>query len=949
LNTTKIDNMKKPAIINSFSGTFRVQLHNGSGLIKLLMLLFMLNGPGIFAQIGVHTDFPDASSAMEIYSTNKGLLVPRVTLTSSLSNPSPVTSPATGLLVFNSGSNQALGFYYWNGTSWVLIGGGSTPSGDFWSLTGNSGTIVGTHFIGTIDDEDLAIYTNESERMRITAAGNIITGITAPYHANDLFTVVGKPGLDYAINAYSPYVGVYSESAWAGFQSFGGKYGLRAELDSNGGFAVYARNFDALGYGLVAAGSGQSPSYYGGRSAGISTLGNDGIIAFGKHLTTGIGIMAAGNGLTPVALPDGFGGTFIGNVGAYARSSNTLANGTGIIGVGNNQSTSYYRPDGSGGAFTGRDGVFGKSINAVGTGVIGLGNIITTPVIITTGSGGAFTGRDGILGKGIDTTGTVTGYGIIGLGSNRASYPTITGGCGGSFHGYHGVLSLGSKASNGTGVIGAGNAGVYNVYGSGSGGAFTGTYAGGVGWATNSTSGIGIIGAGNNTAPSVPAGGSGGAFTGNDGVYAKGVLPAGTGIIAIGNNSSLYTIIAAGSGGAFTGYHGIISQATNTSGTGVIGIGNNTTTYSLHSSGSGGVFTGYHGIVSSANNAAAGTGVIGAGNNVGYTALTTGGGGAFTGSSNGVYAKATAATGTGVIGIGNNVTTIPAYSGGSGGAFTGTVCGVAGYASTAANTTNGVYGSYTGGGAFNGVGVYGYSWPNNNYGIGVYGMGRKYGVFSSGAFGGTGAKYFVIDHPMDPENKILKHAAIESPEVLNMYRGNIVLNDDGEANIQLPDYFMSININFSYDLTPVGRPAPDLYIKYEIDDAGKFTISGGNPNQKISWVVYAERNDLYMRQEGIRAVEIAKEEWEKGKYLMPELYNQPPEKGIFYTPANGEIQTVYEQENSIKSEVIVLGTTENATINQAMFKMVEADHADVQQLNEIDATGVEIIQGENKK
>ena len=195
-----------------------------SVLLKFWLFMFIIPaGSAVFAQVGVHTDFPDASSAMDIYATNKGLLIPRVTLSTDLTSPSPVTSPVTGLLVFNSGANQALGFYYWNGSSWVLIGGGSTPSGDYWSLTGNLGTTVGTNFIGTTDDEDFAFYTDESERMRITAAGNIITGITAPYHANDLLTVVGKPGLDYAINAYAPSVGVYSQGGWAGFQSMGGK------------------------------------------------------------------------------------------------------------------------------------------------------------------------------------------------------------------------------------------------------------------------------------------------------------------------------------------------------------------------------------------------------------------------------------------------------------------------------------------------------------------------------------------------------------------------------------------------------------------------------------------------------------------------------------------------------------------------------------------------------
>jgi hypothetical protein len=208
-------------------------------------------------------------------------------------------------------------------------------------------------------------------------------------------------------------------------------------------------------------------------------------------------------------------------------------------------------------------------------------------------------------------------------------------------------------------------------------------------------------------------------------------------------------------------------------------------------------------------------------------------------------------------------------------------------------------------------------------------MGRKYGVYYSGGLAGTGTKSFIIDHPLDPENKILKHFAIESPEVLNMYRGNVVLNGEGEATIQLPDYFMSININFSYNLTPVGRPAPGLFIKNEINENGEFTISGGNPNQKISWVVYAERNDLYMQQEGVRDVVINKDEREKGKYLMPNLYNQPPEKGIYYMDPNKEIQTVSNQEISYKK-----------------VNGVEQDSSEVKQLKEMPVGEVKIVEDE---
>lgn len=55
-------------------------------------------------------------------STNNGIIVPQITLTANLASASPVTNPATGLLVYNTGNNQTKGFYYWTGAAWQLLG-----------------------------------------------------------------------------------------------------------------------------------------------------------------------------------------------------------------------------------------------------------------------------------------------------------------------------------------------------------------------------------------------------------------------------------------------------------------------------------------------------------------------------------------------------------------------------------------------------------------------------------------------------------------------------------------------------------------------------------------------------------------------------------------------------------------------------------------------------------
>ncbi len=200
-------------------------------------------------------------------------------------------------------------------------------------------------------------------------------------------------------------------------------------------------------------------------------------------------------------------------------------------------------------------------------------------------------------------------------------------------------------------------------------------------------------------------------------------------------------------------------------------------------------------------------------------------------------------------------------------------------------------GNYSGAaGNYDGIGVLGTFAPAALYGYGVVGQGNWYGVFANGDLGASGIKPFMIDHPLDPENKYLKHFALESDEVLNMYRGNVVLDANGEAVVELPGYFHAINIDFSYVLTPIGAPA-NMYVKTEIDATGKFTVAGGTAGMKVSWYVYAQRNDPYVQQNPEKLiVEFEKRDYDKGLYLQPGVYNQPIEKGIFYRYKAGDMQ-----------------------------------------------------------
>ena len=161
-----------------------------------------------------------------------------------------------------------------------------------------------------------------------------------------------------------------------------------------------------------------------------------------------------------------------------------------------------------------------------------------------------------------------------------------------------------------------------------------------------------------------------------------------------------------------------------------------------------------------------------------------------------------------------------------------------------------------------------------------------------GNFSASGQKNFKIDHPLDPENKYLVHASIESSEVLNLYSGNVTLNADGEAIVQLPEWFEALNKDFRYGLTSIGAAGVSLYIAEELANH-QFKIAGGRAGAKVSWQVTGIRNDAYMKNHPLQ-VEVEKPETERGFYLHPELYHQPEEKGLEWARQPEQMQRLKE-------------------------------------------------------
>jgi hypothetical protein len=221
---------------------------------------------------------------------------------------------------------------------------------------------------------------------------------------------------------------------------------------------------------------------------------------------------------------------------------------------------------------------------------------------------------------------------------------------------------------------------------------------------------------------------------------------------------------------------------------------------------------------------------------------------------------------------------------------------------TDSNHRGGVWGDTTDGQGVlgtstNSVGVSGVS--SNKYGVqGVAFGGGSGGIAVAGFAEGTAAYAgyfsgdvhitgtlskaggsFIIDHPLDPAHKYLLHSFVESPDMMDVYNGNVTTDAGGVAVVVMPDWFEALNRDFRYQLTVIGQFAQAI-VSQEMAN-NQFTITTDKPNVKVSWQVTGIRHDAWANAHRI-PVEEVKPPAEQGKYLHPRLFGQPDDMGIDY-------------------------------------------------------------------
>ncbi len=260
---------------------------------KLLFISALFTITCMNAQVGIGTTVIENGVELQIESNNKGLLIPRIALTSTSSaapvGPAPI---ATGVLIYNTATagigitSVTPGFYYWSGTEWVAL---KSTAGQNWSLTGNAGTSPGTQYLGTSDNQNFQIKTNNTLRMTVENDGQVIVGTGTP-QTNTLTTInAGASQIGLFVNSSNSARTIRALNATnTQFVIDGGN------LDANGGRGVIgisanlAANATSTVMGVLGVGGRTTFTELPGESIGTSGQGTTGIFARGVGKGTGV-------------------------------------------------------------------------------------------------------------------------------------------------------------------------------------------------------------------------------------------------------------------------------------------------------------------------------------------------------------------------------------------------------------------------------------------------------------------------------------------------------------------------------------------------------------------------------------------------------------------------------------------------------------------------------------
>lgn len=277
-----------------------------------LTVLIFLSGK-VLPQTVVVTDDAtyttgNTSSVLDVKSVLKGFLAPRMTQAQRIA----IATPADGLLVYQTDGTK--GFYFYNSTAaaWVLFASGS---GIGWSTTGNSGTSAITNFLGTTDNVNLKIRTNNIQRVLVDSLGSVGVGLSPIFTASpskerllvDGGATAASPTTSFNIIAGKGYIDNYLQ---LNIQNMSPTANASSDLIASNDAATETTNF--INVGINSSGNTATGIIAGANNAYVYSTGND---------------FAIGNATTAKNLLLFTGGT-------ASTNERMRINGTGNVGIG---------------------------------------------------------------------------------------------------------------------------------------------------------------------------------------------------------------------------------------------------------------------------------------------------------------------------------------------------------------------------------------------------------------------------------------------------------------------------------------------------------------------------------------------------------------------------------------------------------------------------------------
>lgn len=282
------------------------------------------------AQVSINSTnaAPHASAMLDVTSTNKGMLIPRM----SKAQKNSIASPATALLIFQDAPDST-GFYFYNGSGWTWLANATnnTP----WFINGNAGTDSATHFIGTTDNKPIMLRQNNQWLGQLNSkTHNYYIGALAGKNNGDGIynTALGDSALSLAgaVDNSTAIGGNALMRKAVGFSSTAvGAFALQFEEggNSNTGLGVSALRFNVDASENVAVGFLAGRNYSGAPADGFNVF-------VGSRSGTGVLGVTTGNSNVGVgyrsltAITTGFGNVATGALamqGLQAGSYNTAA------------------------------------------------------------------------------------------------------------------------------------------------------------------------------------------------------------------------------------------------------------------------------------------------------------------------------------------------------------------------------------------------------------------------------------------------------------------------------------------------------------------------------------------------------------------------------------------------------------------------------------------------